>query len=88
MKDNQQKQRDKAEAVLSGRPATTDPPAGGAARLPAVEFLKNAMNEVAAEGAAQHSVEERLAKLKSLRDAGVFSPVEYEAERQRILDYL
>jgi hypothetical protein len=46
------------------------------------------MNEIFAAGTAQDSVEERLAKLQRLRDGGVLSAEEYEAQRQRILQSL
>jgi Short C-terminal domain len=85
-----------SEAKLAGHapgrsgsgPATAqDIPAGGDTAA-AVEFLKSAMHEVSAAGAAQDSVEERLAKLQRLRDGGVLSAEEYEAQRQRIFQSL
>lgn len=85
-----------SEAKLAGaaaerngsRPSTApDIPAGGNSAA-AGEFLKNAMHEVSAAGAARDSVEERLAKLQRLHDDGVLSAEEYEAQRQRILQSL
>jgi hypothetical protein len=71
----------------SGPRAAQDAPAGGGTAA-AVEFLKSAMHEVSAAGAAEGSVEERLAQLQRLRDEGVLSAEEYEAQRQRILQSL
>jgi Short C-terminal domain len=78
-----------AAAERSGRtpPTARDIPGGGSTAA-AVEFLKSAMHEISAADAAQGSVEERLAKLQRLRDGGVLSPEEYEAQRQRILQSL
>jgi Short C-terminal domain len=86
----------RSEAKLAGpaaerggpTPATAqDTPASGGTAA-AVEFLKSAMHEMSAAGAAQDSVEERLAKLQRLRDGGVLSTEEYAAQRQRILESL
>jgi hypothetical protein len=82
-----------AEAKLAGAAAQ---PSGGTTlaaqevpagdnRAAAVEFLKSAMHEMSAAGAAQDPIEERLTKLQHLRDTGVLSAEEYEAQRQRIL---
>lgn len=46
------------------------------------------MHEISAAGAAQDSVEERLAKLQRLRDGDCFLTKEYEAQRRRILQSL
>jgi hypothetical protein len=83
----------RSEAKLAGaaaEPSGSRPPmaqditaSGGTAA--AVEFLKSAMQEISAAGTARDSVEERLAKLRRLRDGGVLSTEEYEAQRQRIL---
>jgi hypothetical protein len=85
-----------SEAKLAGvadqrngsRPSTAQDMPSGGGNTAAVEFLKNAMQEISAAGAAQGSVEERLAKLQRLRDDGVLSAEEYEAQRQRILESL
>jgi hypothetical protein len=86
----------RSEAELAGAagepgdrtpPMAQDIPAGGGTAA-ALEFLNNAFHEIAAGGAAQDSVEERLAELLRLRDRGVLSPEEYETQRERILQSL
>lgn len=64
-----------------------DTPAGGGTAA-ALEFLKSAMSEISTSDTAQDLVEERLANLERLRDGGVLSTEEYEAQRQRILESL
>jgi hypothetical protein len=46
------------------------------------------MHDLPALGTGQGSVEERLATLQRLRDEGMLSAEEYEAQRQRILQSL
>jgi hypothetical protein len=69
-------------------PSAADGTPAGSGTAAAVEFLKSAMRDISAPGAGQGSVQERLAKLQRLRDEGVLSAEEYEAQRQRILQSL
>lgn len=75
------------EHGASGPSAAESTPAGGGTAA-ALEFLKSAMRDISAADAGQGSVEERLGKLQRLRDEGILSAEEYEAQRQRILESL
>jgi Short C-terminal domain len=72
----------------SSGPSPADGTAAGGGITAALEFLKSAMRDTSAPDAGQGSVEERLAKLQRLRDDGMVSAEEYEAQRQRILQSL
>jgi flagellin-like hook-associated protein FlgL len=72
----------------SSEPAAAESSPAGDGTPAAVEFLKSAMRDISASDADQGSVEERLGKLQRLRDEGMLSAKEYEAQRQRILQSL
>lgn len=86
----------RSEAELAGAaadPGDRTPPiaddiAAGVGTAAALELLNDACHEIAAAGAPQDSVKEHLAKLQRLRDRGVLSTGECEAQRQRILQSL
>ena len=74
--------------AMKAAPAAIKPAADEAVKKSPEATAKPAAAAVQAPVAMDAGIEERLTKLKSLRDKGVISADEYAAQRKRILDTL